>query len=157
MEFTPPNTKVRFRNFQNMIEALFIIYFGIKSICLPLVKGDTNSKTKREGKHMSISVCALRVCRPNPWYNSIKSFLYMGTDCISEFLKYLEQQVGSIAHILSSVEAPIVMSDSDKALFEGAMHCWMCNTLFDDEAVMKCRIIVISVVNIVRPCVTSAT
>ena len=137
-----------------MIEDPFIIYRVHR---LPLVEGDTNSKTKREGKHMPISVCTLRVCRPNPQCNSIKPFLYMGTDCISEFLKYLEQQVGDIAHILSSVEAPIVMSDSDEALFEVAMHCRMCNTPFDDEATMKCRDHVTSVVDIISPCVTSAT
>ena len=131
--------KVRFRNFQNMMEAPFIIYFDIESICLPLVEGDTNSKTKREGKHMPISVWALRVCRPNPQYSSIKPFLYMGTDSISEFLKYLEHQVGDIAHILSSVEAPIVMSDSDEALYQGVMHCRMCNSPFDDEETIKCR------------------
>ena len=139
MEFPPPNTKVRFKNYQNMIEGPFVIYFDIESICLPLVEGDTNSKTKREGKHMPISVCALRVCRPNPQFNSIKPFLYMGTDCIPKFLKYLEQQVDDIAHILSSVEAPIVMSDSDGTLFEEATHCGMCHTLFDEETVMKCR------------------
>ena len=88
---------------------------------------------------MPISVCTLRVCRPNPQYSSIKPFLYMGTDCISEFLKYLEHQVGDIAHILSSVKAPIVINDSDEALCQGAMHCRMCNSLFDDEETMKCR------------------
>ena len=138
MELPPPNMKVRFRNFQNMIEAPFIIYFDIESICLPLVEGDTNSKTKREGKYMPISVCALRLCSPNPQYSSIKPFLYMGTDCISKFLKYLEHQVGDIAHILSSVEAPIVISDSDEVLYQGVTHCRMCNSPFDDEETMKC-------------------
>ena len=122
-----------------MIEAPFIIYFDIESICLPLVEVDTNSKTKREGKHVLISVCTLRVCRPNPQYSSIKPFLYTGTDCISEFLKYLEHQVGDIAHVHSSVEAPIVMSDSDEALHQGAMHYRMCNSPFNDEETMKCR------------------
>ena len=88
---------------------------------------------------MPISVCALRVCRPNPQYSSIKPFLYTGTDCISEFLKYLEHQVGDIAHIFSSVEAPIVMSDSDEALYQGVTHCRMCNSPFDDEETIKCR------------------
>ena len=92
MEFPPPNTKVRFRNFQNMIEAPFVIYFDIKSICLPLVEGDNNGKTKREGKHVPISVRALRMLRPNPKYNSIKPFLYTGLDCISEFLRYLSSK-----------------------------------------------------------------
>ena len=63
---------------------------------------------------MPIQVCTLKVCRPNPRYNSTNQFLYMGLGCISQFLKYLEVQVGDIAHRLSLAEAPIVMSESDE-------------------------------------------
>jgi hypothetical protein len=133
-----PNDKyVFFKAYKRMTEAPFVIYCDIESICLPLEPVKSGKGCIAKGSHVPISVCAYRVCKPNPDYNSEKPFLFTGEKCIEKFFEYLQNQVFEIRSIMSCY-TPIKMTKVDEENFKKATHCNFCQLKFD-SSVKKCR------------------
>lgn len=131
--------KILFDNYKSLLISPFVIYFDIESICLPMLEMDaTGGKVLKEGKHVPISVCALRICSVDKKLSSDKPFLYTGPACIDKFLSYLEQQRRYIYNLLQR-DVPIVMSESDKLLYARQTVCYFCKKPFDNNRYTKCR------------------
>lgn len=130
--------EISFNSYTKMVDAPFVIYFDIESICEPVKADDSCTASVRgKGKHIPISVSAIRVCRPNPAYSSPKPFMYTGTDCIQQFFAYLQRQRWKIRRLANTYHA-IVMTEEDEINFANSTSCKFCGAVFDGE-IKKCR------------------
>ena len=139
LKFVVPDEEcIEFRNHAHMVPAPFLIYFDLESVCSKLeVVEDKGKKTEKQGAHVPVSVCALRVCLVDPSLSSEKPFMYTGPDCIARLFDFLLNQVSLIDRLQSR---PMAMSftERDRASFNAQKRCTLCSVPFSGD-VKKCR------------------
>lgn len=134
----PENSQIYFQAFDKMLPAPFVIYFDIESICLPLEPTMDKTSVSARGKHIPISISALRICRSNPKMSSKHPFLHTGLDCVQKFFKWLDNQSFIINTMLKKY-SELFMSEEDEIVFQDSKKCHFCDVLFEKEGVKKCR------------------
>ena len=128
---------LKFTNFRNMIQAPFVVYADIESLCLE--KEEVNKgKTISNSIHKPISVCAYLICRDNHKHSAKKPFLYTGKDCIVKLFEYLVSEIYRVKSILENKTYALNMTDESEEIHRAADKCKFCKKKFKSEK-KKCR------------------
>ena len=142
---------VRFKNFQNMVEAPFVIYADLESYIMKKKKVIHGKRVKEKGgkkrprgktiskaKHVAMSAGAMAVCRPNPTFSSAPYIFSDSRNCIDNLLTFLDQQLQFYMNLRDRVCFPMKMYRGDVEAFKAARCCYMCGIEFA-ENITKCR------------------
>ena len=118
-----PETK--FRHFQNMIKAPYVVYADTESIIRPTTTPTTNSNTTQTSEHVPCSF-AYVIIRSD---GRVHSEQYRGEDCMDVFFQWLEEELVEIREDLKTVR-PLEMTQRDWDKHKTAETCWVCDGPF---------------------------
>ena len=121
-----PQTK--FRHFQNMIKAPYVVYADTESIIRPTTTPTTNSNTTQTSEHVPCSYFYI-VVRSDGEVTNMST--YCGEDCMDEFFSNLECEIEKIREDLKK-ERPLEMTKEDRERHRAADLCWVCDESFED-------------------------
>ena len=135
----PPGTYLRFKKFHHSEKAPFVIYGDFESLIKHLHNCDPNpnkSYTKKIQKHGPISCSYYIVCSINGVYKPVlrkytKTKL-KGADPIDVFIKWLEEDVKTIANIEPK---QMIFTEEDRKQFNKASDCWICGEELGNDRV----------------------
>ena len=120
-----PETK--FRHFQNMIKAPYVVYADTESIIRPTTTPTTNSNTVQTSEHVPCSF-AYVIIRSD---GRVHSEQYRGEDAMDVFFQWLEEELVEIREDLKTVR-PLEMTQQDWNTHHAATECWICDGPFED-------------------------
>ena len=126
----PPGTFSSFNKFHHSEKAPFVIYGDFESLIKHIHNHDPDpnkSYTKKIQKHEPISFCYYILCSIDGVYkpvlrNYTKTKL-KGGDPIDVFIKWLEEDVKTIANIKPK---EMIFTEEDRKQFNKASDCWIC-------------------------------
>lgn len=121
---TLDNDTIEFKHYRYQIMSDYVIYFDLECVLVP--KSDSETI---HAQHIPIAVGAIRICQSNPDYNS-KLFIYVGKDCISQFVQFILRQRDEISDIYLHEYHPLIKTNIDKRNYENQKRCQMCSTKF---------------------------
>ena len=121
-----PETK--FRHFQNMIKAPYVVYADTESIIRPTTTPTTNSNTTQTSEHVPCSYFYI-VVRSDGEVTNMST--YCGEDCMDEFFSNLECEIEKIRNDLKNIR-PLEMTKEDRDRHRAADLCWVCDGPFED-------------------------
>ena len=135
----PPGTYLRFNKFHHSEKAPFVIYGDFESLIKHLHNCDPNpnkSYTKKIQKHEPISFSYYILCSINGVYKPVlrkytKTKL-KGADPIDVFIKWLEEDVKTIANIEPK---QMIFTEEDRKQFNKASDCWICGEELGNDRV----------------------
>ena len=118
--------KLQFTNYNAMIENDHVIYYDFE--CMLCKNAEPDDRIVHT--HVPIAVGAIRIC-VNPTHNS-KLFTYVGRDCVSVFLDWLDDQRLKVRDIVLNCYQPLKMTKDDWKHFSRQKCCEMCGVKFDE-------------------------
>ena len=121
-----PETK--FRHFQNMIKAPYVVYADTESIIRPTTTPTTNSNTTQTSEHVPCSYFYI-VVRSDGEVTNMST--YCGEDCMDEFFSDLDCEIEKIRNDLKNIR-PLEMTPEDWDRHRAADLCWVCDGPFED-------------------------
>ena len=135
----PPGTFSSFNKFHHSEKAPFVIYGDFESLikhihnCGP----DPNkSYTKKIQKHKPISFCYYILCSIDGVYKPVlrnyTQTKLKGEDPIDVFIKWLEEDVKTIANIKPK---EMIFTEEDRKQFNKASDCWICGEELGNDRV----------------------
>ena len=119
-----PETK--FKHFQNMIKAPYVVYADTESIIRPTTTPTTNSNTTQTSEHVPCSYFYI-VVRSDGEVTNMST--YCGEDCMDEFFSNLECEIEKIRNDLKNIR-PLEMTKEDRDRHRAADLCWVCDGPF---------------------------
>ena len=119
-----PQTK--FRHFQNMIKAPYVVYADTESIIRPTTTPTTNSNTTQTSEHVPCSYFYI-VVRSDGEVTNMST--YCGEDCMDVFFQQLEDELEEIRNDLKNIR-PLEMTKEDRDRHGAADLCWVCDESF---------------------------
>ena len=119
-----PETK--FRHFQNMIKAPYVVYADTESIIRPMTTPTTNSNTTQTSEHVPCSYFYI-VVRSDGEVTNMST--YCGEDCMDEFFSDLDCEIEKIRNDLKNIR-PLEMTKEDRDRHRAADLCWVCDGPF---------------------------
>ena len=135
----PPGTYLRFKNFLHSEKAPFVIYadFECKIIRMDNCDPDPNkSYTKKYQKHEPVSFCYyIKSFNESVYESRIRSYIKEtpeGEDVIDIFIKWLEEDVKTIANIKPK---QMIFTEEDRKQFNKASDCWICGEELGNDSV----------------------
>lgn len=135
----PEEKEIKFENVGCTLPSPFVVYFDLESICrTPTDVANLGLKTRKQGAHEPVSVCALLVCHVNSLLSSEKPFMYTGADCIDRFFDFLSETIEYVDR-LHAHPVEIVMTEEDEDSFDSQDECSFCHVSFLSPLVKKCR------------------
>ena len=121
-----PQTK--FRHFQNMIKAPYVVYADTESIIRPTTTPTTNSNTTQTSEHVPCSYFYI-VVRSDGEVTNMST--YCGEDCMDVFFSNLECEIEKIRNDLKNIR-PLEMTKEDRDRHNTTDNCWVCDGQFED-------------------------
>ena len=120
--------KTKFRHFQNMIKAPYVVYADTESIIRPTTTPTTNSNTTQTSEHVPCSYFYI-VVRSDGEVTNMST--YCGEDCMDEFFSNLECEIEKIRNDLKNIR-PLEMTKEDRDRHNTTDNCWVCDGPFKD-------------------------
>ncbi|XP_074025815.1 uncharacterized protein [Leptinotarsa decemlineata] len=135
-KITLPSEKEKFlsfTDFKNKEPVPFVIYSDIESILEKYEDVKPSKKIRKFQKHIPCSVAFYLLCT---FDNSKSKFeLYTGKDCISWFVKRLQQLAFELNPVFSNVVPMIPLSPQQKHDFDSATNCHICLKPFTEDQI----------------------
>ena len=134
----PQNTYLRFKNFHHSEKAPFAVYADFESLIKPLDNCDPDpnkSYTKKYQKHEPISFSyyiAVNGVFFKPVLRKYTKTKPEDTDAIDVFIKWLEEDVKTIANIEPK---EMIFTEEDIKHFNNASDCWICGEELGNDRV----------------------
>ena len=134
----PQNTYLRFKNFHHSEKAPFAVYADFESLIKPLDNCDPDpnkSYTKKYQKHEPISFSyyiAVNGVFFKPVLRKYTKTKPEDTDAIDVFIKWLEEDVKTIANIEPK---EMIFTEEDIKHFNNASDCWICGEKLENDRV----------------------
>ena len=120
--------KTKFRHFQNMIKAPYVVYADTESIIRPTTTPTTNSNTTQTSEHVPCSYFYI-VVRSDGEVTNMST--YCGEDCMDVFFQQLEDELEEIRNDLKNIR-PLEMTPEDWYKHNTTDNCWICDGPFED-------------------------
>ena len=133
-EVPPPGTKIKFKNYKNLLPSQFVIYADFETFQTPINK-EKGKNTILLKKHEPSSFGAIRICTVDNL--SSEPYVYHGKNVIKNFLKYLKSQE-NIINKFFELNYPLHMTKKSTLIHNACTHCQMCKKKFDNLRI-KCR------------------
>nr|CAH7717038.1 unnamed protein product [Callosobruchus chinensis] len=132
-KITPPSGDekyISFSDFKNKQKVPFVIYADLETILKDYKDSNTGS-IKKYQKHIPCSIANYLLCT---YDNSRSKFnLYTGKDCITWFVKQLQQLAIDLNSIFSHEVPMHPLTDQQKLDFYSAQICHICESSFNEE------------------------
>ena len=112
---------IKFKNHQNQIPVLYVIYADFESIIKPTTaKAGDKSEITNENEACGFGYQVVRYDG-----KAEEPVIYRGEDVVEVFLNHLECEVSKINNTFAHPK-PIVMTEQDNTDYELTTHCWIC-------------------------------
>ena len=135
----PPGTYLEFKNFHHSEKAPFVVYADFESLIksMDYCNPDPNkSYTKKYQKHEPISFSYYILCSIDGVYKPVlRKYTQTkpeGANAIDVFIKWLEEDVKSIANIEPK---EMIFTEEDIKQFNKASDCWICGEKLGNDKV----------------------
>nr|CAH7760359.1 unnamed protein product [Callosobruchus chinensis] len=133
-KITPPSGDekyISFSDFKNKQKVPFVIYADLETILEDYKDSNNTGTIKKYQKHIPCSIAYYLLCT---YDNSRSKFnLYTGRDCITWFVKQLQQLAIDLNSIFSHEVPMHPLTDQQKLDFHSAQICHICESSFNEE------------------------
>jgi hypothetical protein len=124
LKLPPPGSKMKFKNYKNMLEKPYIVFADLEAGCL--------RHDKHLHKHVPNSACTYLVCKHDPSQNVLKVFV--GENCVRDMMIYLDKLSYKLIDRMKHNEK-MIMTKEDEEDFRNSLCCHICEEPLGDDKV----------------------